>query len=61
MIFTVRDDALEVLLVRRPTDAREPYPGSWALPGGGVDVDRDADLRACARRELKEKTGVASP
>lgn len=61
VIFTVRDDALEVLLVQRPADAGEPFPGRWALPGGFVDIALDRDLLACARRKLQEKTGVASP
>jgi 8-oxo-dGTP diphosphatase len=61
VIFTVLEEALNVLLVQRPSDAREPFPGAWALPGGFVDVARDADLVACARRKLREKTGVASP
>ena len=59
-IFTVRDDRLQVLLARacRRAPVRRPV---WALPGGFIDVDQDADLEACARRKLKEKTGVASP
>ena len=61
LIFTVLDEALKVLLVQRPSDADEPSPGLWALPGGFVDIDRDDDLEACARRKLVEKTGVASP
>lgn len=61
VIFTVLDEALQVLLVQRPNDKREPFPALWALPGGFVDVHLDADLEACARRKLKEKTGVASP
>lgn len=61
VIFTVRSDALEVLLVQRPADTSEPFPGQWALPGGFVNVDLDDDLLACARRKLREKTGVASP
>jgi len=61
LIFTVIGDALKVLLVQRPSDPDEPSPGLWALPGGFVDVDVDADLEACARRKLVEKTGVASP
>ena len=61
LIFTVIDDALKLLLVQRPSDTSEPFPGQWALPGGFVDVDLDADLEACARRKLREKTGVASP
>jgi 8-oxo-dGTP diphosphatase len=59
VIFTVRDETLQVLLVRRPDEM--PYPGAWALPGGFVDVDRDANLLACARRKLLEKTRVTSP
>jgi 8-oxo-dGTP diphosphatase len=61
VIFTVADDELRVLLVKRPDDKAEPCPGLWALPGGFVDVARDADLEACARRKLEEKTGVSSP
>jgi 8-oxo-dGTP diphosphatase len=64
VIFTVTDESLQVLLVQRPARAaapEEPFPGAWALPGGFVDVERDADLLACALRKLFEKTGVASP
>jgi 8-oxo-dGTP diphosphatase len=61
VIFTVRSERLEVLLVRRPELPQEPFPGRWALPGGFVDVDIDRSLLACARRKLKEKTGVATP
>jgi len=61
VIFTVLDGDLQVLLVQRPQSADEPFPGRWALPGGYVDVARDATLLACARRKLKEKTGVTSP
>ena len=61
LIFTVIADTLKVLLVQRPSDSDEPSPGLWALPGGFVNVDVDADLEACARRKLHEKTGVASP
>lgn len=61
VVFTVRDEALHVLLVRRPERPDEPFPGQWALPGGFVDVEADEDLEACARRKLAEKTGVRSP
>ena len=61
VILTVRNDRLEVLLVRRPATTGEPYPGLWALPGGFIDVGQDATLEDCARRKLREKTGVESP
>jgi ADP-ribose pyrophosphatase YjhB (NUDIX family) len=60
-IFAAHGDTLQVLLVQRPRTAGEPFPGLWALPGGFVDVERDADLESCALRKLKEKTGVSSP
>jgi len=58
VLFTIREGALHALLARRPRTPGEPYPGLWALPGGFVDIDRDEDLLACARRKLSEKTGV---
>jgi len=61
VIFTVQDDSLKVLLVRRPAGAAEPFPGKWALPGGFVDVHRDPKLVDCAIRKLKDKTGVSAP
>lgn len=61
VILSVRDDRLQVLLVRRPSGRDEPFPGAWALPGGFIDTRRDADLAACARRKLHEKTGFDAP
>jgi ADP-ribose pyrophosphatase YjhB (NUDIX family) len=57
-IFALAGAGLEVLLMRRAT---EPFAGTWALPGGWVHVNEDADLDAAARRVLKEKTGVETP
>lgn len=61
VMFTVLDDALQVLLVKRPADTAEPFPGKWALPGGFVNIDEDATLLDCAQRKLREKTGVVTP
>ena len=61
VILTIRAGALQVLLVQRPQQSGEPFPGQWALPGGFVDIERDQDLQGCALRKLAEKTGVNSP
>ncbi|MBL8506966.1 MAG: NUDIX hydrolase [Chitinimonas sp.] len=58
VIFTVRAETLQVLLVQR---GEHPYRGWWALPGGFIDIHRDQDLEATALRKLQEKTGVLSP
>lgn len=57
-IFSLSPAGLAVLLVRR---ANAPFSGDWALPGGWIHIDEDADLEAAARRVLKEKTGVETP
>lgn len=55
VIFTIEDDELKVLLVKRN---KAPFAGYWALPGGFV-LKNETTAEA-ARRILKEKTGVAS-
>jgi len=57
-IFALAETGLEVLLMQR---GAEPFAGGWALPGGWIHVDEDADLAAAARRVLKDKTGVETP
>ena len=61
VIFTIIEDCLHVLLIRRNDAPGEPFPNKWALAGGFVDVSSDATLEACALRKLKEKTGVSTP
>ncbi|BFM07096.1 NUDIX hydrolase [Halioxenophilus aromaticivorans] len=57
-IFSVLEDQLQVLLVKR---AQHPSLGKWALPGGFVDTKRDKSLVETAKRKLRAKTGVATP
>jgi ADP-ribose pyrophosphatase YjhB (NUDIX family) len=61
VILTLLDARLQVLLVRRPSEQGEPFPGQWALPGGFIDTRLDGSLESCALRKLREKTGVDSP
>ena len=53
VVFGLDDEDLKVLLIQRGI---EPFAGTWALPGGFVQVDETLD--AAALRELREETGV---
>ena len=54
-LFTVDKGVVKVLLVKR---TNEPYKDYWALPGGALY--NNELLEAGAKRELKEKTGLAN-
>lgn len=57
VIFGItRDGERRVLLVQR---GNEPFKGMWAFPGGFLNMDET--LEQCARRELKEETGLDTP
>jgi 8-oxo-dGTP diphosphatase len=53
VIFTVNDDMLKVMLVKR---AEGPFADGWSLPGGFLKVNES--LEDAALRVLKEKAGV---
>jgi 8-oxo-dGTP diphosphatase len=53
VIFALRDDGLQVLLVKRKYP---PFQGQWAIPGGYVETGEP--LEAAAARELCEETGI---
>lgn len=53
VIFGYDGKCLSVLLIQR---GNEPYKGSWAFPGGFLNIDELADDGA--KRELLEETGL---
>ena len=53
VVFSNDLNGLSVLLIER---ANEPFKGCWAFPGGFMDMEEDAE--DCAKRELKEETGL---
>lgn len=57
VVMALKEQRMHVLLVERGV---HPEQGKWALPGGFVRVGAHADpsLKAAARRELAEETGL---
>jgi 8-oxo-dGTP diphosphatase len=53
VVIVTRERRRRVLLIRRKDD---PFAGTWAVPGGFVEMDEALD--AAAARELREETGV---
>jgi 8-oxo-dGTP diphosphatase len=53
VVFGLADTDLKVLLIER---SLPPFQGSWALPGGFVELAES--LEAAALRELQEETGI---
>ncbi len=53
IIFTLRSDDLQVLLIKRK---HPPFETMWAIPGGFIAADES--LEEAALRELEEETGV---
>jgi 8-oxo-dGTP diphosphatase len=54
VVFSLRDEQLKLLLVRR---RNPPFQGYWSLPGGVVGENED--IEANAMRKLEEGTGVS--
>jgi ADP-ribose pyrophosphatase YjhB (NUDIX family) len=57
-LFSVADDRLQVLLVKR---AREPELHDWAMPGAVLKPSLDRNLEATARRALRDKVSIELP
>jgi len=53
LIFSRSGENIQLLLIQRDN---QPFEGSWALPGGFVEIDEP--LESAAHRELEEETGI---
>ena len=53
VVFCNDSAGLSVLLIER---ANDPFKGCWAFPGGFMEMEENAE--DCAKRELKEETGM---
>lgn len=56
VVFGFDGKELKVLLIER---GLEPYKGMWAFPGGFLRMEETAE--ECAKRELREETGLELP
>lgn len=57
-VLAVANGVLQVMLGRRE---EAPHKGQWALPGGVLRIDLDADLDAACTRVALERIGTAIP
>lgn len=55
VIFGFGEGELRVLLIRR---GNEPFKGKWALPGGFMDMDEDAET--CAPQGVGRRNRLES-
>jgi 8-oxo-dGTP pyrophosphatase MutT (NUDIX family) len=57
LILREISDEIELLLIKRAEDARDPWSGHIALPGGRAEPT-DENLIATAIRETREEVGI---
>ena len=55
VLLTLIEQQLHAVLLKR---VAAPFAGVWALPGGYIHADEDADAKASAARVLKTKVGI---
>lgn len=55
LVFTIENNELKLLLTKRES---HPFIGKWALPGGFVKINENAE--DAAKRRLKEETGLTN-
>ena len=55
VLLTLIAQQLHAVLLRR---AAAPFAGVWALPGGYIHAEEDADAQASAARVLRSKVGI---
>lgn len=55
VLLTLVEQQLHAVLLRR---AAAPFSGVWALPGGFIHAEDDADAKASAARVLRTKVGI---
>lgn len=58
VVLSLVEGRLAVLLAKR---AEAPHKGKWALPGGVVRIDLDADLDASVQRVARERLETTLP
>src|ERR1700722_3306197 len=56
VVTTLIEKNGKILLGQKPKDVG-PYPNTWHLPGGGVNLENES-LEDAVRREVKEETGL---
>ena len=55
VLLTLVEQQLHAVLLRRQA---APFAGVWALPGGFIHTEEDADAKASAARVLRTKVGI---